>query len=212
MSADVDLEDGVAVVTMDVDPKYSQLIHDDASALLRPGPACRTWWSRSTPAAMDSPAIAEGATIGSASTKPNVNVDQILASLDGDTHAYLRLLLAGGAEALRRRPRPRALGNVLRRLEPTTRDIAKINGALSKRRDNLRRVITNFGADRRGGRRPTTSSSPTSSPPRTRCSAPSPTRRQNLRATLRGLPGALKETRDALDRRQQPLRSSWSRR
>ena len=33
---------------------------------------------------------------------------------------------------------------VLRRLEPTARDIAEINGALAKRRENLRRVITNF--------------------------------------------------------------------
>ena len=33
---------------------------------------------------------------------------------------------------------------MLRRLEPTARDIAKINGALAERRENLRHVITNF--------------------------------------------------------------------
>jgi phospholipid/cholesterol/gamma-HCH transport system substrate-binding protein len=32
----VELENGVAVVTMQVDPEFAQLIHPDASALLRP--------------------------------------------------------------------------------------------------------------------------------------------------------------------------------
>ncbi len=52
------------------------------------------------PGTRRAPTIQENGRIGLASTKPEVNVDQILASLDGDTQAYLRLLLAGGAEAL----------------------------------------------------------------------------------------------------------------
>ena len=35
-----------------------------------------------------------------ASTQPNVNPDEILAALDADTQDFLKLLLAGGAEAL----------------------------------------------------------------------------------------------------------------
>ena len=39
-------------------------------------------------------------TVPLASTLPNVNPDEVLASLDADTQAFLKLLLAGGAEAL----------------------------------------------------------------------------------------------------------------
>ena len=140
--AGVTLEDGVAVVSMDIDPEYASLIHDDASALLRPRTGLQDMTVELDAGSDESPEIAEDARIGLAATKPQVNVDQILASLDGDTQAYLRLLLAGGAEGI---GDGRDLSATLRRLEPTTRDLAKINKALAVRRENLRRVITNFG-------------------------------------------------------------------
>ncbi len=139
----VELEDGVAVVTMQVDPEFAPLIHPDASALLRP----RTGLQDMTielDAGTDTGEIPEGFTIPLANSAPNINPDQILASLDGDTRAYLRLLLAGGAEALGTEQKSQNFAQVLRRLDPTVRDIAKINGAIAKRRDNLRRVVTNF--------------------------------------------------------------------
>ena len=139
----VDLENGVAVVTMQVDPEFAQLIHPDASALLRP----RTGLQDMTielDAGTEQGEIPEGYTIPLANSEPNVNPDQILASLDGDTRAYLRLLLAGGAQALGSREKSQNFAQVLRRLDPTVRDIAKINGAIAKRRENLRHVVTNF--------------------------------------------------------------------
>ncbi len=139
----VDLEDGVAVVTMQVDPEFAQLIHPDASALLRP----RTGLQDMTielDAGTEEGEIPEGYTIPLANSAPNVNPDQILASLDGDTRAYLRLLLAGGAEAFGTKRKSQDFAQVLRRLDPTIRDIAAINGEIAKRRANLRRVITNF--------------------------------------------------------------------
>ena len=139
----VDLENGVAVVTMQVDPEFAQLIHPDASALLRP----RTGLQDMTielDAGTEQGEIPEGYTIPLANSEPNVNPDQILASLDGDTRAYLRLLLAGGAQAFGAREKSQNFAQVLRRLDPTVRDIAKINGAIAKRRENLRHVITNF--------------------------------------------------------------------
>jgi phospholipid/cholesterol/gamma-HCH transport system substrate-binding protein len=53
-------------------------------------------------------------------------------------------LLAGGAQAFGSREKSQNFAQVLRRLDPTVRDIAKINGAIAKRRENLRHVITNF--------------------------------------------------------------------
>ena len=139
----VDLENGVAVVTMEVDPEFAGLIHPDASALLRP----RTGLQDMTielDAGTDEGEIPEGYTIPLANSAPNVNPDQILASLDGDTRAYLKLLLAGGAQAFGTPEKSQDFAQVLRRLDPTIRDIAKINGEIAKRRHNLRRVITNF--------------------------------------------------------------------
>ena len=140
---EVELEDGVAVVTMQVENEYAPLIHEDATALLRPRTGLQDMVIEVDPGTSDE-SVEEGFTIPLASSEPNVNFDSILASLDADTRAYLKLLLAGGAEALGTEKKSREFSSLLRRLEPTTRDLAKINGAIAERRENLRRVITNF--------------------------------------------------------------------
>jgi len=195
--AGVELEDGVAIVTMDIDTDYSSLIHDDATALLRPRTGLQDMTVELDAGSDNAPEIEENARIGLASTKPNVNVDQILASLDGDTQAYLRLLLAGGAEAFGD-GRNRTLSKVLRRLEPTTRDIARINVELAKRRENLKRVITNFGliSQRLAGNDVQLAEFISS---QDKVFGAFADQEENLKATLRGFPGALEETRKALD-------------
>ena len=47
------------------------------------------------------PLLKQGATIPVQQTLPNVNTDEILASLDADTRDYLRLLVNAGGEGLR---------------------------------------------------------------------------------------------------------------
>ena len=192
----VELEDGVAVVSMDIDNEYAPLIHDDATALLRPRTGLQDMTVELDGGSDDAPAVAEGDRIGVASTKPQVNVDQILASLDGDTQAYLRLLLAGGAEALRD-GRDRELAAVLRRIEPTTRDIARINSALAKRRENLSRVITNFGeiSERLAANDVQLADFVSS---QEQVFGAFANQEENLKATLRNFPGALRETQRAL--------------
>ena len=194
----VDLVDGVAVVTMEVDNEYSDLIHEDASVLLRPRTGLQDMVIELDPGTDDSPTVPEGFTIPAANSAPNVNFDQILASLDGDTRAYLRLLLAGGAEALGTPDRSERFGNVLRRLYPTTRDIAEINGELAKRRENLRRIVTNFKliAERLSDSDTDLARFVSSQNGVFGAFAES---EESIRATLRGLPGALHETRGALD-------------
>jgi len=138
----VNLENGAAVVTMDIDPKYVDLIHTDASLLLRPRSGLQDMTIEIDPG-QDGKEVSEGSTIPLANTQPNVNPDQILASLDGDTQSFLQLLLQGGSQGLYGHSRELSAG--LRRFEPTVRNIARINGSLVKRRQNLRRVITNLG-------------------------------------------------------------------
>ncbi|MGI8462307.1 MAG: MlaD family protein [Solirubrobacterales bacterium] len=140
---DVEVEDGNAVVTMAIDPGYGSLIREDASFLLRPRTGLQDMTVEVDVGSEDADPVEEGATIPNSQTAPNVNPDEVLASLDADTRGFLRLLLADGANALS--GRGEQLSAVLRRFEPTTRDIATFQGALASRRDNLKRVIHNFG-------------------------------------------------------------------
>jgi phospholipid/cholesterol/gamma-HCH transport system substrate-binding protein len=192
----VDLEDGVAVVTMQVDPEFAELIHPDASALLRP----RTGLQDMTielDAGSEPGEIPEGYTIPLANSAPNVNPDQILASLDGDTRAYLRLLLAGGSEALGTRKKSQNFAQVLRRLDPTIRDIAEINTEIAKRRNNLRRVVTNFKLIAQELAKSDTNLTGFVKSQNAVFGAFAQSE-ANLRQTLRDLPGALRSTREAL--------------
>ncbi len=193
----VDLVNGVAVVTMEVDNEYSDLIHEDASALLRPRTGLQDMVIEVDPGTEDSPTVPEGFTIPSANSAPNVNFDQILASLDGDTRAYLRLLLAGGAEALGDPEKSVRFGDLLRRIYPTTRDIAAVNGELAKRRENLRHIVTNFKliAEEVGKSDTLLADFVTSQNDVFGAFAES---EASIRASLQNLPGALEETRGAL--------------
>ena len=141
----VKLENGHAVVSMEVDNKYAPLIHEDSSLLLRPKTGLNDMVVEVDPGLQSSPRVPENSTIPLASTKPNVNPDEFLASLDADTQQFLKLLLANGAEALSpEKGRDVRLSNALRRLNPFARDIGRISGALAVRRENIARSIHNF--------------------------------------------------------------------
>jgi phospholipid/cholesterol/gamma-HCH transport system substrate-binding protein len=142
----VELEDGHALVTMEVDNDKAHLINSDASLLLRPKTGLNDMVIEVDPGT-SSEDIEEGTTVPLASTQPNVNPDEILAGLDADTQDFLKLLLAGGAEALDpEQRRGEKLSGALRRLEPFARDVARINSGLAVRRDAIRNAIHNFGA------------------------------------------------------------------
>jgi phospholipid/cholesterol/gamma-HCH transport system substrate-binding protein len=89
-----------------------------------------------------------------ANTFPDVNTDEFLAQLDSDTRAYLQILLNAGGTAFddkitgadKRYDQTAAqdLRETFKRFEPTARDGRRITGLLSKRRENVRRVIHNF--------------------------------------------------------------------
>jgi phospholipid/cholesterol/gamma-HCH transport system substrate-binding protein len=138
----VQLEGGRAVVTMQVQKKYST-VYPDATMLLRPKTGLKDMVVEMDPGNPSSGhKLESGATIPVQNTLPDVNLDEILAALDTDTRAYLRLLLGGGGQGLR--DREVDLSSTLRRFEPTSRDLAKITGELSKRQANVRRTVHNL--------------------------------------------------------------------
>jgi phospholipid/cholesterol/gamma-HCH transport system substrate-binding protein len=140
--SDVELQNGHAVVTMLIDQKYADLIHANASVLLRPRTGLQDMTMEIDPGTPTKPVMAAGSTIPLASTLPNVQPDQILASLDGDTRQYLQLLIQGGAKGLG--GRGKQLSATLRRFEPLGKNLAEIGDALATRRRNIAQVITSF--------------------------------------------------------------------
>jgi phospholipid/cholesterol/gamma-HCH transport system substrate-binding protein len=141
----VTLDEGHAVVSMEIDNKYAPLIHTNSSLLLRPKTGLNDMVVEVDPGTPSAPRVKENATVPLASTQPQVNPDEILASLDADTQQFLKLLLANGAEALDpAKGRDVKLSNALRRLDPFARDIGRISGALASRRQNIANSIHNF--------------------------------------------------------------------
>jgi len=137
----VNLKDGRAIVTMRIDDKDLP-IYRDATMLVRPKTGLYDMSIQLNPGNQSSGKLQAGSTVPQKSTLPNVHTDEILSALDGDTRNYLKLLLNGASKGLD--GQSRTLSQTLRRFQPTTRDIAKINGALAKRKTSLKRLVTNL--------------------------------------------------------------------
>jgi phospholipid/cholesterol/gamma-HCH transport system substrate-binding protein len=140
----VDLVNGRAIVTMELKPKYADRVHPNATMLLRPKTGLKDMiveLDPGTPAG--GPAVREGYIVPVANTQPDVNLDEFLSVLDGDTRTYLQLLLNGAATGLK--GNGGNLAQVFRRFEPTARDTAKFTKLLAQRRQYIRRSIHNFG-------------------------------------------------------------------
>lgn len=138
----VDLENGHAVVGMDIEPQYMKLIHPDATLLLRPKTGLNDMLIEVDPGAAKGQ-IEDGYRFPLSRTEPNVNLDAFLATLDADTRQYIQLLVAGGAQGIG--SRGRQLSGAFRRLQPFSHYIADLNEAVAARRVALARVIHNFG-------------------------------------------------------------------
>jgi phospholipid/cholesterol/gamma-HCH transport system substrate-binding protein len=138
----VDLEDGHAVVGMDIEPKYMELIHPNATLLLRPKTNLNDMVVEVDPGS-GKDHIEDGHNFPLSQTEPNVNLDAFLATLDADTRQYIQLLVAGGAQGIG--SRGRQLGNAFRRLQPFSHYVADLNRAVSQRRLALARTIHDFG-------------------------------------------------------------------
>ncbi len=141
---EVELVEGRARVTMLVEKRYAPLIHTDATVLLRPRTGLQDMTLEVDPGSEDAPQVEEGFVIPQAQTTTNIQPDRILAALDGDTRAYLQLLLEAGARGLGGRGKQLSAG--LRRFEPLGRHLADIGDALSVRRRNIANVISAFRA------------------------------------------------------------------
>ena len=140
----VELVDGRAVVTMELEREYEDRVYPDATMLLRPKTGLKDMvveLEPGTPAGGEP--VEDGYMVPVSNTLPDVNLDEILAVLDRDTRTYLQLLLNGAATGLE--GQGGTLAQVWRRFAPTARDGAKLTSLLRERQRNIRRSIHNFG-------------------------------------------------------------------
>ncbi len=137
----VELDDGAAEVTMDIDRKFLP-VYRDATVLIRPKTGLKDMFLELDPGSRAAGEFDEGDTMSVANTAPDVNLDEILEALDGDSRAYLRMLLVGAGEGLRGRAKD--LGKLLGSLGPIQRDLAKLNSQVATRKENLANLIHNL--------------------------------------------------------------------
>jgi phospholipid/cholesterol/gamma-HCH transport system substrate-binding protein len=139
--ADVEVEEGVAVVQVEIQQEYEDLIREDATALLRPKTALKDMFIEVSPGS--GRVLPEDGRISVANTLPDIDPDEIYRALDADTRPYLRLLASGLGKGLDGRGQD--LREVFRRFEPLHRDLARVMEATANRREALKRLIHRYG-------------------------------------------------------------------
>jgi phospholipid/cholesterol/gamma-HCH transport system substrate-binding protein len=193
--AKVELVDGKGVITFNIDEEHARL-YKDATVLLRPKTGLKDMVAEVTPGTEAAGRLEEGEHIPVSQTLPDVNLDEILATLDGDTRAYLQVLLGNAERGLR--GNARKLADTVRRFEPTARDTRKVFEALEDRQENIKRVNHNLSLlfEALGEKDDQLAQFVGNS---NAVMAAFARQDANLRAALRELPSTLESTRTALE-------------
>jgi phospholipid/cholesterol/gamma-HCH transport system substrate-binding protein len=149
----VSLHNGQAVVTMNLYKQYAP-IYRNATVLLRPRTPLKDMYLELDPGTRAAGRVPDGGTLSAANTQPDVDLSEILSSLDSDTRNYLVLLLSAGAQAFHDpgsgsgvTPSPAVVADLrgtLKRFEPLDRDTKRFAALLATRQANIRRAIHNL--------------------------------------------------------------------
>jgi phospholipid/cholesterol/gamma-HCH transport system substrate-binding protein len=139
----ITLKNGVAIIQLSIDQKFKHLIHTDATAIARPRTGLQDMFVEINPGTSAAPIAKAGYTIPVSNSMPEVNVDEILSSLDSDTREYLDLLVNGAGQGLKGKG-GNELAQVLERFEPTHQDLARLNSVVAQRGSNLRQLINSL--------------------------------------------------------------------
>lgn len=201
--ASVELKDGRAQLDLDIEPKWIDdgLIKTDATALLRPRTPLKDMYLQVFPGDRHGTPIRKGFQLPLRNTMTDVNLDEILATLDGRTREYLDLLLNGTGKGLKFRGGD--LAEVFRRFEPTFADLGRVNRSVAGERVALRHLVSSLaGLNTKLAERPGDLSQLVTAANGTFGAFASED--QNLKATVSELPATLKQATDTL-RQVRPL-------
>ena len=143
----VETEDGLAVVTVELEPDEVGPVYRNATMYLRPKTGLNDMTIQLDPGRPereleDGGRLGDGDRLAVAQTTTNVNPDEVLAHLDADTRRYLAVFANAGGQGLEGRgPDLRAL---LQATQPTLEQSARVSRAIADRRHKLRRLIHNL--------------------------------------------------------------------
>jgi phospholipid/cholesterol/gamma-HCH transport system substrate-binding protein len=137
----VELEDGNAVVTLQIEKRYAP-IYQDAQMLLRPRTGLKDMQVALDPGTEASGEIPDGGFLPRSQTQPDVNPDEVFAALDTDTRRYLTAAVDAIGTGLE------GNGANLRRLlaagQPTAELTRKTMATLASRREEIARLVHNL--------------------------------------------------------------------
>jgi len=139
----VEVKEGKALVTMGLTPKYAR-IYSNASLLMRPKTQLEDMTVAVEPGGPPAERLQSGAIIPLSQTAPNVNFDQFLAALDGETRYYLQALIDGAGEGLKENGAN--LSATYKRFDPLARNTEEITHELRRYHANIAGSIHNFTA------------------------------------------------------------------
>ncbi len=140
--ASVQSNQGDALVTMNITPKYARYIYRNATMLLRPKTGLKDMTVEVDPGTPSAGRVPGGYTVPQSQTAPDVNFEEFLASLDGETRAYLQELIAGAGEGLK--GNSANLSATFKRFDPIARYAQRITAQLQLRNKNIERAVHNF--------------------------------------------------------------------
>jgi phospholipid/cholesterol/gamma-HCH transport system substrate-binding protein len=149
----VTLQDGHAVVTMNIEKQYAP-IYRNATVLLRPRTPLKDMYLELDPGTRSAGKIPAGGSLSTANTNPDVDVSEILSSLDSDSRNYLVLLLSAAAGALRSPGQSSgsnpgsssvaSLQETLKRFTPLDKDTKTFASLLATRQADLKKSVHNL--------------------------------------------------------------------
>ncbi len=140
--ASVQADEGSALVTMNITPKYAAYIYRNATMLLRPKTQLKDMTVEVDPGTASAGRVPNGYTIPQSQTAPDVNFEEFLAALDGETREYLQELIDGAGEGLK--GNSENLSAAFKRFDPISLYARKITAQLKLRHRNIEHAIHNF--------------------------------------------------------------------
>ncbi|MGC2373680.1 MAG: MlaD family protein [Solirubrobacteraceae bacterium] len=140
--ASVRSNEGDALVTMNITPKYARYIYRNATMLLRPKTGLKDMTVEVDPGTPRAGVVPGGYTVPLSQTAPDVNFEEFLSTFDGETRAYLQELIAGAGQGLK--GNSANLSATFKRFDPIALYTRKITAQLQLRDKNIERAVHNF--------------------------------------------------------------------
>jgi phospholipid/cholesterol/gamma-HCH transport system substrate-binding protein len=185
---------GRPVVTMTINRSELPRVYRDARATIAPITPLKDMQIEVDPGHRAARPLPAGSVIGVARTQAPVNLDDLLAALDGDTRTYFQSLLT--SMQIGTKGRALNMRRLFAVLGPTAQQAGRVSRALSARRRELARLVTNLAAVTRAASHDDDLATAVSAGNETLAAI----ERQDapLRASLAQLPATLQTTRSTL--------------